>query len=321
MLSGQKLFEMDLKDINMKNIQELITNKISEDDYLEYKTPSSNNQELKFNNKEKFKMLKEIAGFATNDGGILIYGINEDKNRVPIEISGIEIVNNTDELQSQITSIITDNLDPILKPNCTIKLLNISNKKYILLLKVFKGLNGPYRILLDKKDYYIRRGNKTEPMDSSEIKQHVIIDSGESERLLNQNPQPLLKLHAKLSKICYARYNIVDMFKKVRKSDEAKCYNCIVNSREELFNYLYTLIRDINEFYYIPSDLKDSINQYVECCEKEYEKYREKSEKIHYKPYEDVTFEDADKIFYLTEKYTKSKIKKHKNDSIIEEFH
>lgn len=44
---------------------------------------------------------------------------------------------------------------------------------YILIIKILKGFNGSYRILLDKKDFYIRRGNKTESMDFSEIKQYV----------------------------------------------------------------------------------------------------------------------------------------------------
>lgn len=69
----------------------------------------------------------------------------------------------------------------------------------------------------------------------------------------------------KLSKIHHARCNIVNMFNTTRIIyNPEKNYDYIINSREELFNCSYKLIRNIKKFYYIsPTDLKESINQYI----------------------------------------------------------
>ena len=310
---SEKLFNKNNR-IDMEDINYLLENKTIEDIYLEYKTPVVDNQELKFNDKEKHKLLKEISGFSNAEGGLLIYGIKEDENRYPSELYGVKINSNPDELSNQITSIISSQLDPILKPFPEIRFLHIHDNEYIILIRIFKGLNRPYRSLLGKKEYYIRRGNKTEPMDSYEIKQYINNDNGESKRLLSENHQPLLNLHTILSGIYYARCNIVNMFNTVRGTyNQEKYYGYIINSREKLFNYLYGLIRNIKEFYYIPSDLKEYINQYVDYCEKEYNNWGKGSKKIHYRTEKDLTFKYVENIFYLTEKYADAKIKKNKN--------
>ena len=137
-------------------------------------------------------------------------------------------------------------------------------------------------------------------------------------RLLSENPQPLLDFHVKLSKICYARCNIVHMFNNTRGTqNQEKYFSDIINSREELFNYLTKLIRNIKKFYFIPSDLKESIYHYVDYCEKEGKYWEGRLEKTHYSPEEDLTFRYIDNIFHLTEKHSNAKIKRRRNTSLI----
>ena len=74
---------VDTKEINLRYLQALIDNKVFENKELEYKDYSFAGGKMTDKNKEKF--MKEIAAFANTNGGIIVVGMQEDENRLPVK--------------------------------------------------------------------------------------------------------------------------------------------------------------------------------------------------------------------------------------------
>ena len=72
---------MEEQSWNLERIQQLVNDRIPEDQYLEYKS------ERVFKN-ESFRddLSKDVAAFANAGGGTLIIGIDEDKIQEYIEV-------------------------------------------------------------------------------------------------------------------------------------------------------------------------------------------------------------------------------------------
>ncbi|MBZ9570940.1 ATP-binding protein [Methanobrevibacter sp. TMH8] len=165
MLTGKKLFNKDIDDININDILELVENKIIENEYLEYKK----NYELT-NMDHKRNLLKEISAFSNKEGGLIIIGMGENKDKTPY-LNGLKY-SNYDELISAINSMVRSNTEPNPLPNIKIKTLDINNKK-ILLIKIFKSVNSPIRRIMNPDttgDFYIRNNNLCDHMNWNELK-------------------------------------------------------------------------------------------------------------------------------------------------------
>ncbi|MDR3290951.1 MAG: hypothetical protein LBT10_02270 [Methanobrevibacter sp.] len=128
----------------------------------------------------------------------------------------------------------------------------------------------------------------------------------------------LIELHKNLSKFFCAKCNLVETFGKFMRSDQKKYFDGIINAREMLFNHLYELTVNVDNYFYIPNDLQECIKYYVNYCEKEHENGSD-LRRIHFSPItgnnhaDDLTFKYVDEIFSLTEKYTHCDIKKPSN--------
>jgi len=165
MLSGKKLFEKEVDDINLEDIQEFVYNIVIEDEYLEYKT--LNGSEKKFKNSENRKTLfKEICAFLNTDGGLLIYGIDDLKEGQD-KFVGVELDPDRDLLS--IKDMIKTDLKPGVSNLFYIRAIKIKDKQeYILIIKINKGDNGPYESLSNSK-FYKREGSSSVPMSQHDI--------------------------------------------------------------------------------------------------------------------------------------------------------
>ena len=65
------IYEKNISEIILEDIEELIENEIPENKFLEYKEYNKTG--------EKDRILKTICGFANSEGGLFIYGLKEDK--------------------------------------------------------------------------------------------------------------------------------------------------------------------------------------------------------------------------------------------------
>jgi hypothetical protein len=149
------MFYTDFANVDISDIQELITNAVAENKTLEYK------QELKIalvptSDKEKHEFLADVSAFVNTEGGDIIYGVSE-KDSIPKDIIGIEITK-IDELSRKIDNLIRDGLQPRITHQ--IKTLPMSENRYVLLLHFEKSWNRPHRVILGGSTAFYARNSK-----------------------------------------------------------------------------------------------------------------------------------------------------------------
>jgi hypothetical protein len=140
------------------DLQHLVNNNIPEDVHLDYKASDA------LSDKKKDDILKDVSAFANSDGGILIYGIAENKTTQTISIdNGIEPTKNWKEwLEQIIDSGISPKID-----NLEINAIKLNNGRFAYTIKISKSPNAPHQSS-DKK-YYKRSNSKSSPMEHYEI--------------------------------------------------------------------------------------------------------------------------------------------------------
>lgn len=124
--------------------------------------------------KKQDEFRHDICSFANGEGGFLILGIKEE-NGIPDRITGISINDsNIDRFEldrrNELSSILP------LVPMVMFKFIRLKSEKYVVVVQIKKGHYGPYLCLENEGIYkfFIRRGNRKQPMSYTEIKNSFI---------------------------------------------------------------------------------------------------------------------------------------------------
>lgn len=145
-------------------LENLISNKVEEDIHLDYKAGAALQ---KPRGDELYKDIsKDVSSFANSDGGILIYGIAEDKEYKHLP-GTIDPVDRTQTPREWLEQIIQNKISPRL--DVTIHAIAITDdpNQVVYLVDVPKGSTA-YQAA-DKK-YYRRANSISQPMNDYEIK-------------------------------------------------------------------------------------------------------------------------------------------------------
>jgi len=155
------IYDKNVNSIELEDINNLITEKVPEDKFLEYKS--------QLDNGEKDKILKTICGFANADGGLFIYGL-EEKNGEPQEITGVSLNGKSwDDKKLQIQDWIDRGIEPRL--NVEMNMLDLDDDKIVILIKVPKSWNPPHCVKNRKnRIFFVRRDGNTNSMDYEELR-------------------------------------------------------------------------------------------------------------------------------------------------------
>ncbi len=174
-----------IKDVQEDDIKRLIDLGISESKTLEYK------MELKIDadkDKNKAEFLADITALANTDGGIIIYGIKEEKDEkgnnkgVPFEVTGI-IVDNKDKLIPSIEDIIRSGTDP--KINSPAIHFVLVEGKTVLLIGISKFAALPHMVTAKSSNFYKRRNSGKYPVDTNELNDMFMSNFTINERVKN----------------------------------------------------------------------------------------------------------------------------------------
>ena len=159
------LFTKRITEIGLQDIENLINDQEPESKYLEYKGEMESKE-------EKNAIIKAVCGFANANGGLFIYGLEEDENKNPTINKGISLEDTSwDEKKRSILSAIEMNIEP--RVNVEIKEINLEDNHFLILIKVPKSWNAPYCIKKNNgknRSFYIRRDGSTDPMEFEEIR-------------------------------------------------------------------------------------------------------------------------------------------------------
>jgi hypothetical protein len=138
-----------------------INSKRSESHYLEYKKEIKN---------KPADLTKEVVAFANASGGMIIFGIEEERNHLPKKEHYMELMNKQHIIEDHILTHIQPRFSKTIYRIKSIP--NPDNElEGILLVQVEKGDDGPY--MNSEKIHYIRREKKSEPMTSQEIRDAI----------------------------------------------------------------------------------------------------------------------------------------------------
>jgi hypothetical protein len=151
------LFGKPMWAIEKADILRLLENKVQESMTLDYKQ-----ELLGANDEAKKEFLCDISSFANEQGGVMLFGIEEEKDKdgrntgIPKRVCGLPGTN-IDQAQSRLLNIIQDGLDPKLY-GVTLRSLTISEST-ILLLGIPRSLSSPHIVWFKKSGKFFRRNS------------------------------------------------------------------------------------------------------------------------------------------------------------------
>ena len=148
-------------------IQNLISNRTPESVFLDYKETQGLSS-----TKQKVEIVKDITSFANEEGGVLLYGIAEERNPedlpIPKSPAGIGPI---PDFASTLEDIYVESISPRL-PEYRIRQVQWSQSpdKVIYLVWTPKSWDAPHMIYAHKENRYYRRGNfRAVPMQEHEV--------------------------------------------------------------------------------------------------------------------------------------------------------
>ena len=136
----------------------LIKNEVQESTHLDYKASPA------IDNKKKGEIAKDASAFANSDGGIIIYGIQENEH-LPVKID--EGVDHSKYTREWLEQVINSNISPIID-GIEIVQIPLSSERSSFVIKIPKSFRTPHQEQISKK-YYRRYNFLSQPMEDYEI--------------------------------------------------------------------------------------------------------------------------------------------------------
>lgn len=167
-----------MTEYNLEYLNSLIENKVEENLNLDYKAAGS----LDKQNNKTTEISKDVSAMSNSDGGILIYGIKEDKVNKHLP-EKIDPINRKDFTKEWLEQIIQDKIRPRIS-NFKIHPIEIDNDKVVYVVKVEKS-NTAHQAF-DKR-YYKRFNFQSTAMYDYEIRD-----------ILNRSKNPIIELEFEL---------------------------------------------------------------------------------------------------------------------------
>ncbi|ANH61435.1 AlbA family DNA-binding domain-containing protein [Dokdonia donghaensis] len=150
-----------MTEYNIDYLNSLIENKVEENLNLDYKAAGS----LDKQNNKTTEISKDVSAFANSDGGILIYGIKEDKVNKHLP-EKIDPINRKDFTKEWLEQIIQDKIRPRIS-DFKIHPIEINNEQVVYVVDIKKS-NTAHQAF-DKK-YYKRYNFQSTSMYDYEIR-------------------------------------------------------------------------------------------------------------------------------------------------------
>lgn len=173
---------LDMKNIDKQQLQNLIENRVFENKELEYKDYSFINGKIP--DKQKDKFIKEVVAFANTNGGIIIIGMQEDENRLPVKLKGAGLsIGEFDNWLSSFRQLVLSRIRPHLHGiECIPIELNESN--IAIVVSVPKSYVRPHSFWDGNKDeFFMRYSNGITYMDIDDLRKEFLYINGIQDKI------------------------------------------------------------------------------------------------------------------------------------------
>ncbi len=163
-----------LKDVQRGDLSRLVEDSIPESLWLDYK------ESLSLDSKDdKKEFLRDVTAFANAQGGLLLYGISEERDStgkstgVPAKITGIEIPNKDKKLLS-VQNLLRDGIDERL-PTYEIETVSLEDGRHVLALRIRPSFRAPHMVILGReRRFYLRINGANQDMSTAQIRDSVM---------------------------------------------------------------------------------------------------------------------------------------------------
>ena len=153
---------IDLKDYSQTDIQSLIDNNVEESVHLDFKAAPA----LDKSEKKKEEISKDVSSFANSDGGIIVYGISENKEHCAESLSFVDGNEFTKEwLEQVINSKINQRIEGI--EIIPVRFDN-SIAQTVFVVKIPRSYSAPH--MCSDHRYYRRFNFCSVPMEEYEVR-------------------------------------------------------------------------------------------------------------------------------------------------------
>ncbi len=177
-----------LSEVGEDEIRNLIANEVEENLTLDYK------ELLGANTKE---IAKDISAMANNEGGLIIYGIEEENSR-PKKIKWINIKENFEERLNQ---IVGSTIEPFLSINIFPITNPMDSQEQIYLVHISRSTNNLHGVIKDKDyGFYMRDGTTTRKMSIREVEERFSLIQNKRKNL-QEYMEKMEEMYSRISKI------------------------------------------------------------------------------------------------------------------------
>ncbi len=162
------IFNKAIRNVNYQDILDLINRGEEESFLLDYK------RDINYGSQpEKRELCKDVSSFANSKGGVLIYGIEQDKvgNSPPRPKTDIPPIGVENLNLETIESIISNGIYP--RVNFEMNHIRIDNTtKFILIIGVTASYNAPHMVTSNEDFRYYKRGNyESDRMNEADVRE------------------------------------------------------------------------------------------------------------------------------------------------------
>ncbi|OQB20611.1 MAG: Divergent AAA domain protein [Euryarchaeota archaeon ADurb.Bin190] len=155
---SQILEGIPFNEIREAHLNSLIILRIPEDSALEYKLELNIESDTM-----KRELCKDLSSFANSQGGLILFGVNEEKG-FPISINGIKY---EDTIKTKLYQIISSGISPRIQ-EIPERIVHLENGNKIVILRIEPD-GYLHQVKYGDNRYYKRVGTITIPMESADI--------------------------------------------------------------------------------------------------------------------------------------------------------
>ena len=168
------IYLKDIRQITPDEIRSLIANGTIENKHLEFKETIPDNSQT-----DRNKFLATVVSFANSDGGLIIYGLRQNRLGAADEVKGVSSAS-TDQDFTRLQQIIQAGIEPRINVPDICELVVDGKKLY--LMRVDQGLNRPHRASHNQK-FYGRSTSGRYELDISELRNLFLFSRNTKERV------------------------------------------------------------------------------------------------------------------------------------------